>query len=626
MRNDKLTTEFIIKYFSGVAAALTSALMRLDGGHDAAVLLAAGMACRAAEEGHVCIDLSRLAGGRIASDGERENHLRCPSLEEWLACLRASPLVGASGQWRPLILDRGHFLYLQRYHRDEQLIAALLHARAATPGLPTDTTPWARKLKRYFPDAQPGANDGQVTAGIVALQQRLCVISGAPGTGKTTTAARIIALLLDVHADRPMRFALCAPTGKAAARLSEALRSAAAALAAITKGPGHFPTEAATIHRLLGYGRGRFVFNADNPLPADVVVVDEASMIDLSLMARLLEAVPAEARLIILGDHSQLSSVEAGAVMGDICQQGGRKGSSAKIHAGNRVPGTNRKIDGETTPERMLPTQAAPIDNSVIVLSHNYRFSARTGIGALIQAVNSGQGEAVLKRLQSDDATIGWIPAPLNPPARRQLQAAVLEGYGPVFAARSAEAALGALEHFMVLCALTGGPWGTDRLNRWIESLGRRTGWIETRGAWYRGRPVMIRRNDYRTGLFNGDVGVVWPERVRGQRQIRIWFRTPAGPLKAFSPSQLPEHQTAFALTVHKSQGSEYRHVILILPEQDNPVLSRELLYTGLSRAREKIGLVADANLLVRAISRRIERTSGLRAALERRAREAAAG
>ena len=569
--------------------------MRLDGGHDAAVLLAAGMACRAAEEGHVCIDLSRLAGGRIASDSERENHLRCPSLEEWLACLRASPLVGASGQWRPLILDRGHFLYLQRYHRDEQLIAELLHARAATPGLPTDTTPWARKLKRYFPDAQPGANDGQVTAGIVALQQRLCVISGAPGTGKTTTAARIIALLLDVYADRPMRFALCAPTGKAAARLSEALRSAAAALAAIKKGPGQFPTEAATIHRLLGYGRGRFVFNADNPLPADVVVVDEASMIDLSLMARLLEAVPAEARLIILGDHSQLSSVEAGAVMGDICQQGGRKGSWTKI------------------------------DNSVIVLSHNYRFSARTGIGALIQAVNSGQGEAVLKRLQSDDATIGWIPAPLNPPARRQLQAAVLEGYGPVFAARSAEAALGALEHFMVLCALTGGPWGTDRLNRWIESLGRRAGWIETRGAWYRGRPVMIRRNDYRTGLFNGDVGVVWPERVRGQRQIRIWFRTPAGPLKAFSPSQLPEHQTAFALTVHKSQGSEYRHVILILPEQDNPVLSRELLYTGLSRAREKIGLVADANLLVRAISRRIERTSGLRAALERRAREAAA-
>ena len=596
MRNDKLTTEFIIKYFSGVAAALTSALMRLDGGHDAAVLLAAGMACRAAEEGHVCIDLSRLAGGRIASDGERENHLRCPSLEEWLACLRASPLVGASGQWRPLILDRGHFLYLQRYHRDEQLIAELLHARAATPGLPTDTTPWARKLKRYFPDAQPGATEGQVAAGIVALQQRLCVISGAPGTGKTTTAARIIALLLDVYADRPMRFALCAPTGKAAARLSEALRSAAAALAAIKKGPGQFPTEAATIHRLLGYGRGRFVFNAENPLSADVVVVDEASMIDLSLMARLLEAVPAEARLIILGDHSQLSSVEAGAVMGDICQQGGRKGSWTKI------------------------------DNSVIVLSHNYRFSARTGIGALIRAVNSGQGEAVLKRLQSDDATIGWIPAPLNPPARRQLQAAVLEGYGPVFAARSAEAALGALEHFMVLCALTGGPWGTDRLNRWIESLGRRAGWIETRGAWYRGRPVMIRRNDYRTGLFNGDVGVVWPERVRGQRQIRIWFRTPAGPLKAFSPSQLPEHQTAFALTVHKSQGSEYRHVILILPEQDNPVLSRELLYTGLSRAREKIGLVADANLLVRAISRRIERTSGLRAALERRAREAAAG
>ncbi len=612
-----LTIEYISKYFSGLSAALTFTLMRLTGGHDAAVLLAAAMACRAAEEGHVCIDLSRLAGGPVGPDDDQENQPRCPPLDEWLACLETSPLVGASGQWRPLILDRGHFLYIQRYHRDEQLIAQLLHDRAKPHGWPTELTPWARKLKHYFPDAKTGEKSGQVAAAAVALTQRLCIISGAPGTGKTTTAARIIALMLDTHGQHPVRFALCAPTGKAAARLSESLRAAAAVLPASVEGSGCFPTEAVTIHRLLGYRRNRFTFNADNPLPADVVVVDEASMIDLSLMARLLEAIPDEARLIMLGDHNQLSSVEAGAVMGDICQRPGREGRPIATDAVCRGAAQNGAADRESARD-----QAAPLKNNVVVLSRNYRFAAGTGIGDLIRAVNTGRIEAVRKRLQDDDAAVEWIQAPLSPPARRQLQNAVLEGYGPVFAARSAEAALNALEHFMVLTALTGGPWGSDRLNRWIESLGRKAGWIDTREVWYPGRPVMVRRNDYRTGLFNGDVGVVWPERQQGRRRARIWFRTPAGPLKAFSPSQLPDHQTAFAMTVHKSQGSEYRRVILILPEQDNPLLSRELLYTGLSRAREKIGLVASEHVLARAIGRRIERASGLRAALERQGRD----
>ena len=620
MNKTNLTEEYIYKNFSGLSAGLIFTLMRLEGGHDAAVLLAAAMACRAAEEGHVCIDLSRLAGGPVGPDDDHENQPRCPPLDEWLACLETSPLVGASGQWRPLILDRGHFLYIQRYHRDEQLIAQLLHDRAKPHGWPIDPTPWARKLKRYFPDAKTGENGGQVAAAAVALTQRLCVISGAPGTGKTTAAARIIALMLDTLGQHPVRFALCAPTGKAAARLSESLRAAAAVLPASVEGSGCFPTEAVTIHRLLGYRRNRFTFNADNPLPADVVVVDEASMIDISLMARLLEAVPTEARLIILGDHNQLSSVEAGAVMGDICQRVGSEGRSAAIDSVYRQLGISGAASGEAAPD-----QAKPLDNHVIVLSRNYRFSARTGIGALIRAVNAGQSDEVRQRLQNDDIAVEWMPAPLTAPARQQLRNVFLEGYGPVFTARTPEEALAALGHFMVLSALTGGPWGTERLNRWIESLGRKAGWIETRDSWYPGRPVMIRRNDYRTGLFNGDVGVVWPERLQGQRQVRIWFRTAAGPLKAFSPSQLPEHQTALALTVHKSQGSEYRRVVLILPEQDNPILTREWVYTGLSRAREKIVLVADANVLALAIGRRIERVSGLRAALDCQARDGAA-
>ncbi len=189
---------------------------------------------------------------------------------------------------------------------------------------------------------------------------------------------------------------------------------------------------------------------------------------------------------------------------------------------------------------------------------------------------------------------------------------------GLFFEAATVERALAQLDRFLVLCALTGGPWGSERMNAWIESRLRRAGWITDPHPWYRGRPVMVRRNDYRTGLFNGDVGVVWKGTGPSESERRIWFRMPAGQLRAFTPAQLPEHQTALALTVHKGQGSEYRRIVLALPEKDSPVLTRELLYTGLSRARQGVVLVAGERTLERTVNRRIERVSGLHAALEK--------
>ncbi|MGD8266633.1 MAG: exodeoxyribonuclease V subunit alpha [Desulfobacterales bacterium] len=599
---------------SGAEAGLVRTLARFDGGRDPAILLAAALTSRAASEGHVCIDLSRLAQQPIAGIDTPDLPAVCPSLEAWLSRLQASPLVGRPGQWRPLILDRRHFLYLQRYHVYEQAVAELILSRGqATAALPGKAD-LAEKLARYFPDTHPGDTDWQRIAAIIAVMRRLCVISGAPGTGKTTTAARIIGLLIEIHHPQPLRFALCAPTGKAAARLSETLSAAAETLPSGFEAPTRLPMEASTIHRLLGYGRKGFRFHANHQLPVDVVVMDEASMVDLVLMAQLLEAIPPAARLIILGDRDQLSSVEAGAVMGDICQ------GVVPMMMDTELQEACRRLSPAAMPAAPPPPSApSALSDNVIILDRNYRFDAGQGIGALVRAVNASDPQAVCDLLHDPPPGIQWLRPPLGKAERRRLEAFIVEGYRPLFEAATVDDALGHLDRFMVLCALTGGPWGRARLNAWIESRLRQAGRITDPHPWYRGRPVMIRRNDYRSGLFNGDVGITWMDGDQRPSERRIWFRMPTGQVRAFTPAQLPEHQTALALTVHKSQGSEYRRVVLVLPAKDSPILTRELLYTGLSRARQGVLLVAGQEVIDLAVNRRIQRASGLQTALKRK-------
>ncbi len=588
-------------------------LARLVGGQDPAILLAAALTSRAASEGHVCIDLSRLAQQPVAGIDTSDVPAVCPSLATWLPRLKASPLVGQPGQWRPLILDRKHFLYLQRFYGYERAVAERLLAMGqATAALPAAVN-LAERLARYFPETHPGETDWQRIAAVIAVMRRLCIISGAPGTGKTTTAAKIIGLLIEIHHPRSLRFALCAPTGKAAARLSEALTAIAEEMPYGFDVPTRFPKEASTIHRLLGYGRKGFRFHANHPLPADVVVMDEASMVDLVLMAHLLEAIPPDARLIILGDRDQLSSVEAGAVIGDICQ-----GVVPRLLASDLQEGCRRLSPNMPPADPTSPSAPSALSDNVIILDRNYRFDDGQGIGALVWAVNTGDPQAVFNILSDPSPGIQWLRTPLGTVERRLLEESIVEGYRPLFEAATVDQALVQLDRFMVLCALTKGPWGRERLNAWIESRLQQAGWITGPHPWYRGRPVMIRRNDYRAGLFNGDVGIAWTDRGSRETKQRIWFRMPTGQLRAFSPAQLPEHQTALALTVHKSQGSEYRRVVLALPEKDSPVLTRELLYTGLSRARQGVLLVAGEKVIELAVNRRLERASGLQAALVR--------
>jgi exodeoxyribonuclease V alpha subunit len=612
MRNSNITTEIILKYFSGRDAALVRALARLQGGDDAAVLLAAALVSRAASDGHVCIDLSRWAGQPWATDDAIGPGFTCPPLDTWCRRLQASLLVGEPTQWRPLILDRGHFLYLQRFHHYEQMVAQHLRLWGQQEGEALLPATLAAHLGRFFPETDAAETDWQKVAAVIALRRRLCIISGPPGTGKTTTAARIIGLLIAVHDPQPLRFALCAPTGKAAARLAEALKRAAAVLPDLTTIRNRFPIQTSTIHRLLGYQRQQFVFNAANPLPADVVVVDEASMVDLALMAHLVAAVPPDARLIILGDHHQLASVEAGAVLGNICQD-----TVPTLQSPDLQVACGRLLVRTPSAPPRSPLARSPLSDNVVVLTRNFRFDKAQGIGALVQAVNGGNLQVVRELLARSGDALQWLCPPLDTAAHRRLEQTVVDGYRPLFAADAPDQALAALEGFMVLGALTGGPWGTHRLNRWIETLLRQSGLITGPRQWYAGRPVMIRRNDYRTGLFNGDVGVAWPDHGRGGGDPRVWFRFPTGELRSFTPAQLPEHQTALALTVHKSQGSEYRCIVLVLPDQDSPVLCRELVYTGLSRARQRIVLVSNDHVLGVAINRPLMRASGLRIALE---------
>lgn len=599
--------------FSEIDLALARLLARLERAVPPAVLLASALVSRSTGEGHVCLPLSKWAGREIAGGGERGTDLRCPPLKEWLAQLKRSALVGGRGQWRPLILDGPDRLYLQRLYRYEQLLARHLRDRACAPDAPFERSRLRELLMRFFADEPEARPDWQKAAGLIAAKRSLCVISGGPGTGKTTTVAKILSVWIGMRPDSPPRIALCAPTGKAAARLSDAMQRTKASLPLAAAEMVHIPDQAVTIHRLLGIGRhGRPVRSGlGRLLDWDGVVVDEASMVDIVLMAQLVEALPPHARLLLLGDRDQLSSVEAGAIMGDLCRHAAPEAYSEALKADLLSLAGQELAAGAGT-----GSIAGPLNDSVVILQRNYRFRSDQGVGALAQGVNQGQAEVVKTLLRQRDTGLDWIALPVDKARARLLCAKVIEGFGPLSNARSAEEALARLNAFVVLCALREGPWGVQQMNRWVERQLWRAGLIDGVHGDYQGRPVMIIRNDYRLGLFNGDVGVTWNETGRSRRDSKVYFADSGGGLRAFPRQRLPLHQTAFAMTVHKSQGSEFDDVLLVLSEQDAPIFTRELLYTGVSRARRGVTLVAAERVLDGAVERRLERTSGLGEAL----------
>ena len=697
---------------------------------------AAFAASRATDAGHVCVSLARLA--------ERYG----ATLDTAAAALRASGVVSDGSEdaaaLRPLVVDGDGRLYLARYYDDERRLAAAVVGHAGAPAAPAATAdePAARaqqaeaamleaRLARFFGPPDASEVDWQRAAAALALSGRLTIVSGGPGTGKTTTVVGMLACLLDAHP--ALTIALAAPTGKAAQRMQEALLARAASLP--DEIAARLPRTSQTLHRLLGLGRGtRARYGPDNPLPYDVLVIDEASMIDVALAAQLFDALAPETRLVLLGDKDQLAAVEAGAVFAELSacpsysdagiariaratgidtlrvraalprpERGasahgadpsivdtlsgddeafalfdelepagaidddwawtgleepdvGYAGDGASSErgephfAGGDEPGeayasgtTRAKPEDARSPSASGSTPA-PLVDCVVWLERNYRFGLDSAIGRLSLAIRRGDVDAALDSLGATlsaepdlfaahdpvDAVSGRErPAVLDEDAGQSLAPRTLErlarGFAPYVEALTAALAqpqpdcaplFDALNTFRILCATRLGARGVEALNAQMADFVRRAARVPLLVGtnWFAGRAVMVARNDYALGLFNGDIGIALPTR---EGQLRVYFRAADGGTRAVTPAALPPHDTAFALTVHKSQGSEFDHAALVLPASKSRVLARELVYTAITRARKTVRIVGARDVLASAIATPTRRDSGLFARMQ---------
>ena len=579
------------------------------------VQLAAALVSYCRGQGHICLDLEAFDGddkGYFVPDELRG--FSFPKASDWVKCLGASPVVGKPGTFAPLILDDQARLYLHRYWSYETKLASAIKRLAKEHTLQVDWKILGEGLSRLFSAETAAEVDWQMVAAYAAIRKRLCIISGGPGTGKTRTVVLLLALLLEQADNANLRIALAAPTGKAAARLQEAVKNAKAALPCSQEIKDRLPDEASTIHRLLRSvpDSPYFRHNADNPLPIDVVIVDEASMVDLALMAKLVAAIPPSARLILLGDKDQLASVEAGAVLADICNAGARRAFSKEFSG----------QFGEITGKKLLPgaasTGPSDLGDCIVELRKNYRFGENSGIYSLSQAVNDGDAERAIEVLRtagrSPDSQISWRLSPEPATLKEALKPQVLNNFSSYLKCEDPEAALRCFGQFRILCAVRNGPLGVENINRLVEEILADAGLIEAGGNYHAGRPLLITRNDYNLRLFNGDIGVLLQDAKRGE--LRAYFSGPDESLRDFLPLRLPVHETAYAMTVHKSQGSEFERVLMILPADDSAILTRELVYTGLTRASKQVELWAAEKPFRTMIQRKISRRSGLRDAL----------
>lgn len=625
-------------------------------------------------QGNVCMSLASdshptLFGMATSDSTGLADTLHVPR-EEWLDRLEASRIVGNGSEPTPLVLDQQR-LYLYRYWHFERNVASFLKSRSAEA---LDTKEIKVILQRLFQRDYPfiirqcaGKSEAEQKAAIIkwldieaseslhwpaiikavnqseggadaldqlipesaclnwqkiaaalAASRSFSVISGGPGTGKTTTVTRLLALLVELglkHRDVVPDIKLVAPTGKAAARLTESIGGALTRIHCSEDVRSKIPTQAGTLHRLLGVipGKPGFIHNKNNPLHLDILVVDEASMIDLPLISHLLDALPDHARLILLGDRDQLSSVEAGSVLGDICAAASFGYSPQQSKLLEKLTGQALSGIGPITTETCPDTKPDPaVSDSLCLLRKSYRFDAHSGIGSLAKAVNNGDSSSLTALVTSGFDDIEFYSITRNSGYQQLIQQCVdyYQQYLMLLQQRAEpQHILEAFNQFQLLCALREGPFGITGLNEEIQNALQQNGLIDISGQWYEGRPVLITRNDHGLGLYNGDIGIT----IRGaDDRLRVVFQLPDKTIREYLPSRLPEHETVFAMTIHKSQGSEFANVAMVLPDKDNPVITRELVYTGITRAKSRLTIFAELDILLKAAKSPTQRQSGL--------------
>ena len=609
--------------FSSLDGHFAMFIGRMAGNHCSEAALAAALVSRTTGDGNICLDLTEHGGQALDLNSLETgmDRLVCPPLEEWADRLRQSGVAGEGEGNTPLVLDENNKLYLRRYWQYQDTIIRFIGQRANAVHENLNYSQLGKDLKELFQTLPAGETDWQQIAAIAAVTRSFCVISGGPGTGKTSTVAKILALLQRQHTDSgPLRILLGAPTGKAASRLQQAI--AASGLLQT----GAEPLKASTVHRMLGAipNSPYFRHNAETPLAADIIVIDEASMVDLPLLAKLMPAVPAAARLILLGDRHQLASVQPGSVLGDMCCPEIMAGFSDKFC--QLISELTAHSIGPASPSGKK-SAAFALQDSFVELVQSYRFAAGSSIARLSTAVKEGDGNGALDILHgADDGSIAWseIPAPEKLGGRLQNFPTVPQ-FASMGQAPDPDSCFTLLDSFRILCALRSGPFGMERINSLVEqqlapqALGESS---DHGGGRFAGkktappfRPVMVTRNDYNLQLFNGDVGILLPD-PKNKKMVRVFFRGETGMLREVAPPMLPGHETVFAMTVHKSQGSEFERILLILPDQDSPLLTRELLYTAITRARKTVEIWGSRKIFASAVQRKIKRTSGLAEAL----------
>jgi exodeoxyribonuclease V alpha subunit len=581
--------------------------------------LAGALVSRTTGEGNICLDLKEYAGKPLPFNSRRQGMAAfvCPDLAAWTEQLLESGVASQNDGDTPLVLAGSGRLYLNRYRQYENSIISFIRHRANSTYRDHDYSSLHKDLKKLFETLPGKQTDWQQIAVISAVSRSFSVISGGPGTGKTSTVAKILALLISQNRNNSdLRILLAAPTGKAASRLQQAIAESGLVQT------GSEPLQVATLHRMLGSvpNSPYFRHNAENPLVADIIVIDEASMVDLPLMAKLMQAVPASTRLILLGDRHQLASVQPGSVLADICPTEIMSSFSHDFQQ-HISELTDSSFEPDFTTEKT--TTSCSLEDSFVELVHSYRFGPESSIAKLSKAVKNGDGDGAFDiLLRSEDESTAWSDIPGPSELGKALQnSPMVEQFRAMQQAPDPDSCFSLLDNFRLLCGLRQGPFGVERVNYILEQL-----FAQQVSAGFTQlnpdlpacsktslliRPVMVTRNDYNLQLFNGDVGIIMPDPA-GRQSERVFFREKPGMLRNIALPLLPAHETVFAITVHKSQGSEFDRLVLILPDQDSPLLTRELLYTAITRAREKVEIWGRKKIFMAAVKRRIKRTSGL--------------